>query len=339
MMGVIMLLAIVFDVADKLSEFIEKDATFYEIVVEYYVNFILFYGNMFSSMIIFVSVIWFTAKMAQDTEIIPIWNSGRKFSRFMRPYMIAATFLMLISLTFNHFIIPHSNKTRLEFEDKFYRRTLSAQNYHAEYPGNQIVYFKSYNGDNNVITGLTIEKWSDDGELTSFIKAGTAVNSPGSKKWKLFNYFQRQVGYPNDFISQGEEKEFTFQFSVNEMAMRENIAEAMDFFALRNFIERERLKGTSMVPTYEVELFQRTSYPFATYILTIIGVAVASRKKRGGVGINIALGLGIIFIYIFAMKITTVAAINVGLPAAIAVWLPNVLFGGVAALLYRNAKR
>ena len=339
MMGVIMLLAIVFDVADKLSEFIEKDATFYEIVVEYYVNFILFYGNMFSSMIIFVSVIWFTAKMAQDTEIIPIWNSGRKFSRFMRPYMIAATFLMLISLTFNHFIIPHSNKTRLEFEDKFYRRTLSAQNYHAEYPGNQIVYFKSYNGDNNVITGLTIEKWSDDGELTSFIKAGTAVNSPGSKKWKLFNYFQRQVGYPNDFISQGEEKEFTFQFSVNEMAMRENIAEAMDFFALRNFIERELLKGTSMVPTYEVELFQRTSYPFATYILTIIGVAVASRKKRGGVGINIALGLGIIFIYIFAMKITTVAAINVGLPAAIAVWLPNVLFGGVAALLYRNAKR
>ena len=339
MMGVIMLLAIVFDVADKLGEFIEKDATFYEIVVEYYFNFILFYGNMFSSMIIFVSVIWFTAKMAQDTEIIPIWNSGRTFSRFIRPYMIAATFLMIISLVFNHFIIPHSNKTRLEFEDKFYRRTLSAQNYHAEYPGNEIVYFKSYNGDNKVITGLTIEKWNNKGELSSFTKAGSAINSPGSKKWTLFNYFQRQVGYPNDIISQGKEKDVTFQFSVDEMAMRENIAEAMDFFTLRNFIERERSKGTSMVPTYEVELYQRTSYPFATYILTIIGVAVASRKKRGGIGINIALGLGIIFIYIFAMKITTVAAINVGLPATIAVWIPNLLFGGVAALLYRNAKR
>ncbi len=118
MMGVIMLLATVFDIADKLSEFVEKNATFYEVVVEYYMNFIMFYGNMFSSMIIFISVIWFTAKMAQDTEIIPIWNSGRKFSRFVRPYLIAATILMIISLIFNHFIIPHSNKVRLGFEEK-----------------------------------------------------------------------------------------------------------------------------------------------------------------------------------------------------------------------------
>ena len=123
------------------------------------------------------------------------------------------------------------------------------------------------------------------------------------------------------------------------MAMRENVAEAMDYFELKDLIKREQAKGTGMVPTYEVELYQRTSYPFATYVLTIIGVAVASRKKRGGVGANIAIGLGIIFIYIFAMKITTVAAINVGFPALIAVWIPNVIFGAVGYLLYRQAKR
>ncbi|HIP32561.1 MAG TPA: YjgP/YjgQ family permease [Crocinitomicaceae bacterium] len=338
MMGVIMILAMVFDIAEKLGEFIENDATFYEVVVEYYINFILFYGNMFSSMIIFVSVIWFTAKMAQDTEIIPIWNSGRKFGRFVRPYMIAATLLMLTSLAFNHFIIPHSNKVRLSFEDKFYRNTISVQDYHAEFPNNEIVYFKSYNGENNTVTNFTIEKWNGKGELVSFIKAGSAVNIPGEKKWVLNNYYQRIVGYPNDKIIQGPTTDTTFQFSIDEMATRENIAEAMDYFALREFIQREREKGSTMVPTYEIELYQRSSYPFATYILTIIGVAVASRKKRGGVGINIAIGLLIIFIYIFAMKVTTVAAINVGLPAYFAVWVPNILFAGVAYLLYRKAK-
>ena len=333
-----MILAMVFDIAEKLGEFIENDATFYEVVFEYYINFILFYGNMFSSMIIFVSVIWFTAKMAQDTEIIPIWNSGRKFGRFVRPYMIAATLLMLISLAFNHFIIPHSNKVRLNFEDKFYRNTISVQDYHAEFPKNEIVYFKSYNGENNTVTNFTIEKWNDQGELISFIKAGSAINLPGSKKWTLNNYYQRIVGYPNDKIVQGATVDTTFQFSVDEMATRENIAEAMDYFALKAFIQREREKGSTMVPAYEIELYQRTSYPFATYILTIIGVAVASRKKRGGVGINIAIGLLIIFIYIFAMKVTTVAAMNIGFPASISVWVPNFLFAGVAYLLYRKAK-
>lgn len=339
MLGVIMILATVFDLAEKLSEFLENDATFYEVVFEYYLNFIMFYGNMFSSMIIFVSVIWFTAKMAQDTEIIPIWNSGRKFSRFVRPYMIAATFLMLISLVFNHFVIPRSNKKRLAFEERFYRNVISVQDYHAEFPGNQVVYFKSYSASNNLINNLVIEQWNDKGEIVSFIKAATAENEAESDKWKLKNYYKRIVGYPTDIIIEGAVLDTTFQFGIEEMATRENIAEAMTYFELKKFIERERFKGSAMVPTYEIELYQRTSYPFATYVLTIIGISVASRKKRGGVGINIAIGLGIIFIYIFAMKVTTVAAMNLGFSAAISVWIPNILFGGVAYLLYQKAKR
>ncbi len=334
-----MVFAMVFDIAEKLSEFLENNASMHEVIFDYYINFLMFYGNMFSSMIIFVSVIWFTAKMAQDTEIIPIWNSGRPFGRFIRPYLIAATFLMIISIIFNHFIIPHSNKERLNFEEKYYRNTISVSNYHAEYPGHEVVYFTSYDGETNRINNFVIEKWNDKNELISIIKAGTAINSPGSKEWKLMSYYERIVGHPNDRIIEGREKDTVFQFSIDEMATRENVAESMDYFELKQFIERERKKGSSMVPTYEVELYQRTSYPFATYVLTIIGVAVASRKKRGGVGVNIALGLGIIFIYIFAMKVTTVAAMNVGFPASIAVWVPNFLFAGVAYFLYKNAKR
>lgn len=337
MLGVIMILATVFDLSDKLSEFIANDASAYEVIFDYYVNFILFYSNMFSSMIIFVSVIWFTAKMAQDTEIIPIWNSGRKFGRFVRPYMIAATILMLFSLVFNHFIIPRSNHTRLAFEEKFYRNTISVQDYHAEFPGNTVVYFTSYSAENDIIHNLVVEKWSTDQKLISFVKATTAKNIHGNN-WKLFNYYGRIVGYPNDQIFEGEKKDTVFKFQIDEMATRENIAEAMTYFELKDFIKREREKGSSMVPMYEIELYQRTSYPFATYVLTIIGIAVASRKKRGGVGINIAMGLGIIFVYIFAMKVTTVAALNLGFVASVAVWIPNILFGGVAYLLYRNVK-
>ena len=339
MLVVIMMLAMVFDLADKLAEFIDNDATLYEVVFEYYLNFILFYGNMFSSMIIFVSVIWFTAKMAQETEIIPIWNSGRKFSRFVRPYMIAATFLMLISLVFNHFVIPRSNKVRLAFEERSYRHAISVQDYHAEFPGNQVVYFKSYSASNNLINNLVIEQWNDKGEVVSFIKAETAENATGSDRWQLNNYYKRNVGYPIDQIIEGPVMDTSFQFGIEEMATRDNIAQAMTYFELNKFIERERFKGSSMVSMYEIELYQRTSYPFATYVLTIIGIAVASRKKRGGVGINIAIGLGIIFIYIFAMKVTTVAAINFGFSALISVWIPNIIFGGVAWWLYQNAKR
>ncbi len=339
MMGVIMLLAMVFDLSERLSEFIENKAPLSAIVLEYYMNFILFYGNTFSSMIIFVSVIWFTAKMAQDSEIIPILNSGKPFNRFLRPYIIAATILMILSLVMNHFILPKSNEVRLDFEDKYYRVAIHVENYHAEFPGNKVVYFSNYDAAQNIVSDFVVEQWGNDNKIKSFTKSRQAVNEIGTNNWKLIDYYERKVGYPNDIISEGQTKDTTFQFRIDEMAQRENVAEAMDYFALKKFIKREKQKGSKNIPWYEIELYKRTSLPFAAYILTIIGVSVSSRKKRGGVGINIALGLGIIFIYIFAMQMTTVAAINVGFPALAAVWIPNILFGGVAYILYRTATR
>jgi lipopolysaccharide export system permease protein len=339
MLGVIMILSIVFDLSERLSEFIQNQAPFSSIVLDYYLNFILFYGNTFSSMIIFVSVIWFTAKMAQETEIIPILNSGKPFRRFLRPYMIAATILMLISLVMNHFILPISNRVRLNFENEFYRDAINVEDYHAEYPGKQVVYFSSFIAEKNSVSDFVVEKWDAKNNLTHLLKARYASNIEGTTKWHLNDYYERRVAYPNDKIYLGKAKDTVFQFKLNEMVQRDNIAEAMTYSELKEFIERERLKGSGKVPMYEIELYQRTSYPFATYVLTIIGVAVSSRKKRGGIGINIALGLGIIFIYIFAMKVTTVAAMNIGFPASVAVWVPNVLFGFVAYLLYRFAQK
>ena len=339
MLGIIMFLAVVFDVSEKLSEFISNKAPLSEIVFNYYLNFVLFYGNMFSSMIIFLSVIWFTAKMAQETEIIPIWFSGRPITRFMRPYFMGATILMVLSLILNHFIIPRANKVRLTFEEKYYRDRMHVEEYHAEFPNNEVVYFSSYGSEDNLINEFVVEKWDKEKKITHFLKAKTAQNIIGTNKWILTDYFERKIGYPNDVLIQRQRKDTTFQFTIDDMAQRDNIAEAMTFTQLTKHIDRERKKGSSKIPYFEIELHQRTSYPFAAYILTIIGVAVSSQKKRGGIGINIAIGLGIVFIYIFVMKVATVATIKMGFPAYIAVWIPNMIFAFVALFMYRFAQK
>jgi len=339
MLGIIMLFAMVFDISEKLSEFISNKAPITAIFLDYYMNFILFYGNMFSSMIIFLSVIWFTAKMAQDTEIIPIWFSGRPLTRFYRPYLIGATVLMLISLVLNHFIVPWANNNRLAFEEKYYRDEISVEDYHADYPGNQSVYFSNYTNSEGQVHDFTIQRWNDSNEVVYFLKARYAKNYPGTNKWQLKDYYEKNILFPEGTLKFGIQKDTVFNFVMEEMAQRKTIAETMTFSELRNLISREKLKGSVAVSSYEIELHQRTSYPFAAYILTIIGVAVSSQKKRGGIGLNIAIGLGFVFIYIFAMKMTTVAAINVGFPTLLAVWIPNILFSIVAYVLYRLAQK
>jgi lipopolysaccharide export system permease protein len=290
-------------------------------------------------MIIFISVIWFTAKLAQDTEIVPMWFSGKPITRFLRPYIIGATVLMLISLVLNHFIVPRANKIRLDFEEKYYRDEMQVQDYHAEYPGNQLVYFSNYSNSEDQIHDLTIQTWNDSNQPVYFLKTRLAKNYVGTNKWQLTDFYEKNLSFPKGMIRQGAKKDTILPFKISEMAQRENVAESMTFTELRNMIKLEKHKGSSNVPFYEIELHQRTSYPFAAYILTIIGVSVSSQKKRGGIGINIALGLGFVFVYIFAMKMMTVASLNVGFPVLIAVWIPNILFSIVAFFLYRFAQK
>lgn len=338
MMGVIMLLAVIFDLSERLQEFIENKAPFKAIVLDYYVNFIFFYGNMFSALIIFISVIWFTAKMAQNTEIIPMLNSGRPFHRFLRPYMIGATLLTLMSLAMNHFILPSANAKRLGFEEEFYRFSLSVSNYHADFPNGESVYFKNYKSDQGYIQDFYMEKWSEDNKLEYFLSA-KRLRPTGDKTWTLEDYFVRKVGQTGDEIVHGDKMDTIFAFGIDEFARRDNIVETMDYEELNNFIEREKQKGNENVPAFELVKHQRTSYPFASYVLTLIGVAVSSRKSRGGIGVHIATGLAFVFIYIFAMQVTSVAAINIGFPTLLASWIPNLVFGVIGLVLYRLAPK
>ncbi len=354
MLGVIMLLAMVFDLAERLPEFISNKAPLSDILFGYYLNFILYYGNTFSSLITFIAVIWFTAKMAQDTEIIPLLFMGRPFTRILRPYAIAATILTIISLLLNHFVIPRSNSARLDFEERYYRDNLVVENYNAEFPNHQFVHFITYLASENKVTDFEIQQFDNQNRLIYYMKARYGIGIPGTNKWTLVDYYEKHILPPIKGKNKFGEEELTFQsqhlsekskkdtilsFKINEMALRDNTAEAMTYTELTNFIASEKKKGNANVPSFEIELHQRTSYPFATYVLTLIAVSVASRKKRGGIGINLAIGFIFVFVYIFTMKVTTVAAIKVGFPPIAAVWIPNVIFGIIALFMYRLAPK
>lgn len=339
MLGIIMLFSVVFDISEKLSEFISNKAPLQEIFFKYYVTFILYYGNTFSSMIIFLSVIWFTGKMAQNTEIIPIWFSGRPVSRFLRPYFIGATVLTLLSLVLNHLILPRTNKVRLAFEERYYRDVLTVNNYQAEYPGNELVYFSNFDAQEQKVNDLTVQKWDKNNAPIYFLRARFAKNKPGTNNWELIDYYEKNYKFPKGMLKHGRHKDTTFVYRIEEMAQRDNAAQALTYTELKNAIEREKIKGSKLVPEFEIELHQRTAFPFATYVLTIIGVSVASQKKRGGQGMNIAIGLAFIFVYIFAMKMLTVAAVKVGFSTLWSVWLPNVIFALVALVFYRRSQK
>ena len=338
MLGIVMLFSMVFDISSRLSEFIENKASFYDIIFKYYLNFIIFYGNTFAALIVFLSVIWFTAKMAQDSEIIPLMFSGKPFIRLLFPYFIGATILVVFSFINNHFILPKSNSVRLAFEEQFYRDRMFVENYHAQFPGNKTVYFSSYLSDDNIVNDLRIEQWIN-GKPELFISARTAINKIGTHSWTLNNFFIRKIGYPNDTIRTGIKLDTTFNFKIDEMAIRDSRVETMSFTELRNFIKAEKRKGNPNVPIFEIKLHERTSLPFASYVLTLMGVSVSSRKKRGGIGINIAIGLFFVFVYIFTMQVTSVAAEKIGFPPFLAVWIPNIIFAIFGLIMYKKAPK
>jgi lipopolysaccharide export system permease protein len=329
----------VFDISARLGEFIENKAPLKAIFIDYYLNFLVYYGNTFSPLITFISVIWFTAKLAQDSEIIPLLYSGRPFLRIVRPYMISATILMLLSLFINNYLLPISNKIRLNFEDKYYNNHLEVRDYHAEIQPGKYIYFSYFNSDNKIVNNITIEEWDKFNSPVKFTRATTAKNIKNTNIWELKNYYIRKFGVTNDSIITGENLTTKLIFSNKDFEMRDETCETMSQLELKKFISYEQKKGSQNTAIFKLVMHQRISLPFATYVLTLIGIAVSSRKKRGGIGVNIAIGLGFVFIYIFAMKVTNVAALNVGFPPLIAVWIPNILFGILGIYLYKIAPK
>jgi len=334
MILVVMLLSIIFDLAERIQEFIERQAPLSAILLDYYLNFFFYFANMFSSLILFISVIWFTSKLAQNSEIIPMLNSGKPRSRLLRPYMIATSVVVIFSFFIKNLFLRGQKKTRLDFEEQFYRIRMIVSNYYAEISDSETIFFRMYNSDDGYLEFLGMTQRDENGDLLRIVKANKAYNEEGNT-WTLEGYMIRDIGPLNDHIRYGEFMDTLLPFVIEDMAHRENIVETMGYKQISDFITRERQKGSDEVAKHELSKYQRTSYPFAAFVLTLIGFSVSSRKSRGGIGAHLALGLLIVFAYIFFMQITSVAAVNVGFPALLASWLPNMIFGVLALVLYR----
>jgi lipopolysaccharide export system permease protein len=279
--------------------------------------------------------------MAQRTEIIAILASGISFRRLMRPYLIAATVLVAISMYFTHYQLSISNKARIDFENRYLKRQFSIEerNLLRQIEPGTIAYFQSFSVENNVGYKFSIEKWDEQGHLRYKLMSERARYDSLSGMWQIDAPFQRWITDSSEQIKRARRLDTLINLKPADLGTRLNIASTMGYRELTDFIAFEKMKGSDKTTFFEIDLHQRTAFPFASYVLTIIAVSIASRKVRGGIGIHLALGVLIALVYIFAMKVSTVAATNAGLDPLIAVWLPNVFFAGIAAWLYSRAQK
>lgn len=341
MIALIMSIAVVFDVSERLEKFIKNEAPFNAIVFEYYLHFIFYFSNLFSSLFIFLSVLLFTSQMAQRTEIVAILASGVSFRRMLRPYLISATILVGISLYFTHYQLPISNSIRLSFEEQFIKKQfrIDDKNLHRQINDSTLAYFESFSTINDIGYKFSLENWDEEGNLTYKLLADRAKYDSTTGMWQVDNYFIRHITDTVEQVERGRRLDTLLTLKPSDLGQRLNIASTMGYNELTEFIAAERKKGSDKIVYFEIEKHQRTSYPFAAYILTIIGVSVASRKIRGGIGAHLALGVVVAISYIFAMKISTVAATNADLNPLVAVWIPNIVYSVVAVYLYFKAQK
>lgn len=331
---------VVFDISEKLQDFIEREAPIKGILFVYYLNKAPYLANMFSPLFIFISVIYFSSKMASNSEIVAILAGGVSFNRFIRPYMISALILAVLSFYLNNFLIPHSNKKWLKFEDTYYRNKFRNvdRNIHLQLDNNTFVYMSNFNADLNLGTQFSIEKFEGK-KLTYKLLSDNVKWDSTSNKWQINNYMERHIDGLNETINRGITKDTSLALRPEEFKRRKSFMKTMDFFELNQFIEEEKFKGSGKTMTYEVEKHQRGAYPFATFILTLIGVSISSRKVRGGIGLHIGIGLLISFSYILFMQISSTFATNSGMNAFIAVWIPNALYTILALYLLKKAPK
>lgn len=337
----IICIVIVFDISEKLEDFIERKAPLKAIAFDYYLNFIPYFANMFSPLFIFISVIFFTSKMASNSEVVAILAGGISFKRFLRPYLICAGFLAVLSFYLNNFMIPNANKKRLDFEEVYYRNKFRnfSQNIHMQIDTTSYIYMTNFVVDMNMGNNFSIERFDNEGKLEYKLLSDNARWDSTNSQWTISNYVERHIDGLNETITKGIRKDTVIDLHPSEFKRRTSFITTMDMFALNDFIEEAKFKGSKQVVNYEVEKHQRGAYPFATFVLTLIGVSISSRKVRGGIGMHIGIGLVISFSYIMFMQISSTFAINSGVPVIIAMWIPNILYSVLALYLLKKAPK
>jgi len=339
--ALILSIVVIFDLSEKIDDFLESGARLNVILFDYYLNFIPYFAVLFSSLFAFLAVIYFTSRMAYNTEIIAILNSGMSFRRFMLPYFISAFLIASVSFYLSDQVIPNANKVKLEFEEQYVKKRpvrFKTKDFHRQIEPGVYVYLHSYSNVSKVGYQFTIEKF-EDGELVSKMMADQIRWDTTVNKWRARRYYIRTIDGLYETIEEGKQIDTTLAMHPDDFKMRLTIVETMSLKELDEFIQKQRMQGETNVTSYQIERHNRIAFPFSTFILTLIGVAVSSRKMRGGIGLQIAIGVVISFTYILFIQFSKQFAIGGMLPVMAAVWLPNVFFLIVSIFLMRMAPR
>jgi lipopolysaccharide export system permease protein len=339
--ALILAIVVIFDLTEKIDDFIESEAKLNVILFDYYLNFIPYFGVLFASLFAFIAVIYFTSRMAYNTEIIAILNSGMSFRRFLMPYFISAVLIASLSFYLSDQVIPGANKVKLDFEEQYVRKrpiSFSTKDFHRQIEPGIYVYLHSYSNVSKVGYQFTIEKF-EEGELVSKMVADQIRWDTTVNKWRARRYYIRTIDGLHETIEEGKQIDTTLAMHPDDFKMRLTIVETMSLKELDEFIAKQRMQGETNVTSHLIERHNRIAFPFSTFVLTLIGVAVSSRKMRGGIGLQIAIGVVISFTYILFTQFSKQFAIGGLLPAVAAVWLPNVFFLIIALFLMRLAPR
>jgi lipopolysaccharide export system permease protein len=336
-------IAVAIDIAEKIDNFLYHDnLTFLQVVDDYYKNFIIYYANTFMPLAVFIAVILFTSKLANNTEIVAINNAKISFTRFLYPYFVGATLITVLALLMNHFVVPNSSKTRKKFENQYINKKKYSDNFVKDFSlqlsDSTYMYIKSFNTVKNNGYNFTHEVYSGL-ELKSKLIVDNISWDKKDSVFKLSNYKVRKVFKDRDSIFSGKKLDTVFAFTPKDLIYKSALAQEMPSDELLDFINISKKRGVKNLNAYLVEFHKRTSLPIATYILTIIAVALSFRKRRGGTGVSLAIGVGIMFLYVFFLKISEVLGAVAGVNSLLYVWMPNMVFGVLAIYLYRNARR
>lgn len=336
-------IAVVFDFNENIDKFLRFDAPMNEILYDYYLNFIPYYSNLFSQLFVFISVIFFTTKLAENSEIIAMLSTGTSFKRLMRPYMIAAGIIAMLNYGLGAYVIPVGNVKRVRFENKYKNRGKQdfSSNVQLEVDTGVIAYIGRYEDNAKIGYEFTLDKFEDK-KLVKHLQAMTIQYDTLSYEpyhWIITAYQTRDLQGRREIISSGGKLDTVIKITPQDLIASRDMEMTFTTPQLRTYIDRQKARGFANIQKFEVEYWKRGATSFATFILTVIGVSISARKRKNGMGIALGIGLALILTYIMFQTVASSMAVNANFPAVIAVWIPNAVFACIAYYYYRKAPR
>lgn len=333
----ILAITIMFDVNEKLDSFLK--APLKATLFDYFLNFLPYFANQFSPLFTFIAVIFFTSKLADNSEIIAMLSGGMSYRRFMRPYLISATVIAAATYALSAYVIPPANIKRINYTNTYVKnkRVEYGSNIQLQVAKGQIAYMSRY--DSNTKTGYKFSLESFDGKTLRSRLTAQTIRYDSLYRWQVRDYMIRDFDGGRETIRRGVKLDTTIQIEPRDFLISKNDHETMTTPALKGYIDRQKLRGVANIKNFEIEYHRRFAMTAAAFILTIIGMSLSSRKVKGGMGINIGIGLVLSFSYILFMTVTSTFAVSGYTSPMIAMWIPNTIYAIIAITLYLKVSR